>query len=54
MENPGKNTGTTDVRVINKILKIEEWISGVKDTLEETDASIKENVKSKKFLLQNI
>ena len=33
---------------------MEERISGVKDMIEEIDSSVKENVKSNKFLTQNI
>jgi hypothetical protein len=33
---------------------MEERISDLKDTQEETDASVKENAKSKIFLTQNI
>jgi hypothetical protein len=29
---------------------MEERISGIEDTIQESDASIKENVKTKKFL----
>jgi hypothetical protein len=31
-----------------------EKLSGVKDTIEEIDISVKENVKFSKFLTQNI
>ena len=33
---------------------MEDIFSGVEDTIEEIDTSVKENVKSKKFLTQNI
>lgn len=33
---------------------MEERISGIEYTIEEMDTLIKENVKSKKFLIQNI
>jgi predicted ribosome quality control (RQC) complex YloA/Tae2 family protein len=54
MENLGKRTGTTDPSISNRVQKMEERISAVEDTIEETDASIKENVKSKNFLTKNI
>ena len=47
MKNLGKSSGKTDASITNKIQKMEENISGV-DTIEETDTSVKENVKSKK------
>jgi hypothetical protein len=34
--------------------KLEERISGVEDTSEETDTSVKENIKVKKFMTYNI
>ncbi|EGV99742.1 Putative transposase element L1Md-A101/L1Md-A102/L1Md-A2 [Cricetulus griseus] len=33
---------------------MEKRISGVEDTIEEVDSSVKENIKSNKFLTQNI
>lgn len=33
---------------------MEERISGIEDTIEETDTPVKENVESKKFLTQSI
>ena len=54
MENLGKRTGTTDTSITNKIQEIEEELSGIEDTIEEMDASIKQNAKYKKFLTQNI
>ena len=33
---------------------MEERISGVEDTIEETDSLVKENIKSNKFLTQDI
>ena len=33
---------------------MEERLSGIEDAKKETDISVKENVKSKKFLTQNI
>jgi hypothetical protein len=43
-----KRTGTTDASITNRIQKMEERISGIENTTEEIDTSIKENVKSKK------
>jgi len=36
------------------IQDMEDRISGINDTIEEINTSVKENVKSKKVLLQNI
>ena len=33
---------------------MEERISGIEDTIEEIDSSAKENIKSNKFLTENI
>ena len=54
MENLGKGTGTTDASITNRIQEMEERISGVKDTIEEIDSLVKDNVKSNKFLTENI
>ena len=54
MENLGKWTGTTDANITNRIQEMEERISGIEDTIEETDPSVKEHVKFSKFLTQNI
>ena len=42
-----------DTSIANRIQKMEDRIIGVNDTIEETDTSVKENAKSKKFLTQN-
>ena len=47
MENIGKRTGTTDASITNRIQETEERISGVEDTIEDNDISVKENIKSK-------
>ena len=39
---------------MNRIQKSKERLSGMKDTIEEISTSVKENIKSKKFLTQNI
>jgi hypothetical protein len=41
MENLGKRSGITDVSIINRIQEIEEKISGVEDTVEQIDKSVK-------------
>ena len=48
MENLGKRTGTAEVSITNRIQEMEERISGIEDTIEEIDTSVKENIKSKK------
>jgi hypothetical protein len=40
--------------MINRIQEIEERISGAEDSIENIDTTIKENVKCKKLLTQNI
>jgi hypothetical protein len=52
--NPGKKSGTIDESITNQIQEIEERSSGAEDTIEHTDTTIKENVKCKKILTQNI
>jgi uncharacterized coiled-coil protein SlyX len=54
MENLGKRSGITDVSIINRMQEIEERISGVDDTIEEIDTTVKENSKHKKLLTQSI
>jgi hypothetical protein len=48
MKNLGKRSGITDISITNRIQEIEERISGVKDTVEEINTTIKEysNIKS--------
>lgn len=53
MENLRKRTVTTGASITNRIQKMKERTSGVEDTTEEIDTSVKENVKSKKFLKQS-
>jgi hypothetical protein len=50
----GKKSGTVDASITNRIQKIEERISGAEDTIENIDTTVKENVKCKKILTQNI
>ena len=54
MDNLGKRTGTTDISIINRIQEIEVRISGVEDTIENIDTTVKENAKCTKFLTENI
>ena len=54
MENLEKRTGATNPSITNKIQDMEDGLSGVEHTVEETDVSVKENSKSKKCLTQNI
>jgi TolA-binding protein len=51
IENLGKRTGTTDTSIINRIQEMEEKISSIEGTIEEINASFKENIKSKIFLI---
>ena len=54
MKNLGKRSGVTDASIPNKIQEIEERISGIEDTIEDIDTSVKENTKYEKLLTQNI
>ena len=54
MENLGKRSGATDASITNKIQEREERISGIEDTLEDFDTVVKENIKHKQILTQNI
>ena len=47
----GKRTGSTDASITNRIKTMEERISGIEDTIEEIDTSVKENSKAKMFLI---
>ena len=49
IENVRKCSGNTDVRIINGIQEREDRISGVEDTVEEIDTTVKENSKHKKI-----
>ena len=48
IENLGKRSGITDIRITNRIQEIEERISVVEDTVEEIDTTVKEiqNIKN--------
>jgi hypothetical protein len=54
IENLGKKSGAIDASITNRIQEIEEGISGAEDTIENIETTIKENVKCKKILTQNI
>jgi len=54
IENLGKRSGVIDRSITNRIQEIEERISGAEDIIENIDTTIKENVKHKKLLTQNI
>jgi len=45
IENLGKRPGVIDASITNRIQEIEEKISGAEDTMENTDATVKENAK---------
>jgi exonuclease VII small subunit len=50
----GKKSETIDTSISNGIQKMEERISDTEDSIENMDATIKENAKCKKILTQNI
>jgi hypothetical protein len=54
IENLGNKSWTIDASINNRIQEIEERILGAEDTLENIETSIKNNVKCKKILTQNI
>lgn len=47
MENLGKRTLTIDRNITNRIQESEDSISGIKDTIEETDPLVKEEANPK-------
>jgi hypothetical protein len=54
IENLKKRSGVIDASITNRIQKIEERISGAEDIIENIETTVKENVKCKKLLTQNI
>jgi chromosome segregation ATPase len=54
IETLGKDSGTIDASISNRIQELEERISGAKDSIENRGTAIKENAKCKKILTQNI
>ena len=54
IENLGKKSGAIEASITNRIQDIEERISGEEDSIEKIDTTIKESVKCKNILTQNI
>jgi hypothetical protein len=54
MENLGKRLGVINASITSRIQEIKERISGVEDTKENIDTTVKENAKCKKLLTQNM
>ena len=54
VENLGKLTRTTETSITKRVQETEERISVTEDTIEEKDSLVEENIKSNKFLTQNI
>jgi hypothetical protein len=54
IETLGKNSGTIDASISNRIQEMEERISGAEDSIENIGTTIKKNGKCKKILSQNI
>jgi uncharacterized coiled-coil protein SlyX len=54
MGNLGKQSGIKDVSITNRIQEVEERISGVEDTIEEVDTTVKVNPKHKELITQSI
>jgi len=54
IENQRKRQGAVDASVTNRIQEIEDRISGAEDPIEIIDTTVKDNVKQKKLLVQNI
>ena len=54
IENQKKRRGAVDTRFTNRKQEMEERISGAEDSIETIDSTVKDNVKQKKLLVQNI
>jgi len=54
IENQRRRQGAIDTSITNRIQEIEERISGAEDSIEIIHTTVKENVKQKKLLVQNI
>uniref|UniRef100_A0ABK0M2U8 Nucleic acid binding protein n=1 Tax=Rattus norvegicus TaxID=10116 RepID=A0ABK0M2U8_RAT len=54
IENQKKRQGAIDTSFTNRIQEMEERISGAEDSIEIIDSTVKDNVKQKKLLVQNI
>jgi hypothetical protein len=50
----GKRSGVIDISITNRIKEIEERISGTEGNIINIDTTVKENMKCKKILTQNI
>ena len=48
-----KGAGTADISITNRIQEMEERLSGIENTIEEINISVKENEKFEKFMTQN-
>ena len=48
LENLGKRSGVIYTSITNRIQEIEESISGLEDTIESIDMTVKENEKAKR------
>ena len=48
-----KNTGTSEASFTKRIQLMEEKSSGIEDTIDKINISVKENIKYKKLLAQN-
>ena len=46
MENLGKKSQVTNASINNRIQEIEERTSGIENTIEDSDTTVKENTKS--------
>jgi len=54
IENQRKRQGAIDTSITNRIQKIEERISEAEDSIEIINTTVKDNVKRKMILAQNI
>jgi hypothetical protein len=54
MENLGKRSVATDASITNRIQEIEERMSGIENAIDNIDTKVKDNIKHKKPLAQNI
>jgi predicted nucleic acid-binding Zn-ribbon protein len=54
IETLGKNSGTIDASISDRIQGMKERISGAEDSMENISTTVKENAKCKKILTQNI
>ena len=50
MENLGKTSGAPHASITSRIQETEERISGIENTLEDIDTTVKESTKRKKLL----